>query len=59
MPKISTDHRAKCTRNFLDSVHIQGSTTDKNIAEHVLNNLKNIILTFKIVADKLIIALVE
>ena len=25
---------------FLDTVHIQGSTTDKNIAEHVLNNLK-------------------
>ena len=25
---------------FLDSVHIQGSAIDKNIAEHVLNNLK-------------------
>ena len=42
MPKISTEYRGKGNSSikFLDSVHLNGKTTGKNIAENVLNILK-------------------
>ena len=55
MLKILADYRGKIIvqESFLDSNHMSGRTTGKNVTEHIINILKNMKLILITVGDKL------